>query len=671
MKKELFKGICLIMLLLVTLFSFSIKSNAASFAYEDFNWDEFAKQNKNYWVSRCSEDDDECVDVVLATKERFYTRLYQLLSEVKKKYGTVIDDNIIIATVFYGLDGESFQDPSDDEYSPYNLDDSSDSATKDSYIGNVDESATNYFLNETDSLKTLINSFIGYNFTCLALTNEVPQEYKNSDGTSSWSCPTNEYIVSDGSCLAEVDNYKGNFWDILNISFLGNDNISECQTKVKELGLEYYGLKASAKQEVREEYFWDFLENESYLDNKQHLSDYYGSILSSVNKESMKDLTLDEKEKYKEEIIKVRQRIIKGIKEVVSYYEGVSSQYNVVSQNKYWWPIGSDSTIDVDGVVFASDTPSKITISSPFGLRVDPVTGERNTSHNGIDVPGDLGVTNVISVKDGVISKITNECSDGANADCGGGYGNYIMIQHVDGNYTLYAHLASGSISLNVGDSVKQGQVIGKVGNSGKSTGPHLHFEIRVGGNDISLVQDPLSFVSAENPRASGTSNDILEWIGAMEGTGPVQGDNYQVYADSGGVLTVGHGITLIYNADQFRAHGIEPKNLSVGSLVPKNIVDSIYEEDINARFDNIKALLSQSNITLSENQIAALASLQFNCGNINGFIENYQTYGVSQSLCSNWWEQKALHDASGNYLKGLKNRRIKECNLFVNNKFD
>ncbi len=58
-----------------------------------------------------------------------------------------------------------------------------------------------------------------------------------------------------------------------------------------------------------------------------------------------------------------------------------------------------------------------------------------------------------------------------------GGYGNYIVVRHGNGTQTLYAHNSKNNVSA--GDSVSQGEVIGAVGNSGKSTGSHLHFEIR------------------------------------------------------------------------------------------------------------------------------------------------------------------------------------------------
>ena len=73
------------------------------------------------------------------------------------------------------------------------------------------------------------------------------------------------------------------------------------------------------------------------------------------------------------------------------------------------------------------------------------------------------------------------------STDTGGGFGNEIIIQH-DSNYlSLYGHLSE--ILVNKGDTVKQGQLIGKTGNSGRSTGPHLHFTIKEDGKAVDPVQ--------------------------------------------------------------------------------------------------------------------------------------------------------------------------------------
>lgn len=664
MKKVLCKSFMLSMLLLVTLFSFSIKSYGATFAYKDFNWEEFSSQNKNYWLSLCG-DREDCEDPLLATKKNFYITLYRLLTNVQNKYGVVIDDNIIIATVFYGLDMESFKDPVEGEKNAYNID--TDETTKGSFIGSNDgnaDLAKKYFENETDTIKLLINNFIGYRLTCYGVSSETP-----STGENGVPVCSDGLIPTGDKCVAKLDDYKGTFFESLGL-YYSNDKEKKCNESGLNSGYNNVYISSTKTEEINEDFYWTFLEESNYFDTKDHLQQYYAGVLQLAGKKHMNEIINDDElfKKYESDIITVRKRIIYGIKDVLKNYEGISEKYNSVTTNLYWWPIGSDEINEVDGVSFANGEPSKTNISSNFGLRNGEI-------HNGIDIPGELGVTNVVASKDGVVvysSLSANiSCEDNADETCGSGYGNYVIIEHIDGYHTLYAHMSKDSITLNVGDSVKQGQVLGKVGNSGRSTGPHLHFEVRVGGNDATSVQNPMNYVSNTNTRPFGGTSEFVEWIGNMEGTGPVQGDSYVVYNDSGGVATVGHGITLKYNKEDFLAHGINPDTLSVGSLVPKVIVDSIYQKDLDARSSNIKSLLARKNVVLNDNQIAALISLQFNCGNINGFFENYESYGSSQALCDNWWHNKALHDAKGNRLSGLEKRRRAECDLFVNGNYN
>ena len=79
-------------------------------------------------------------------------------------------------------------------------------------------------------------------------------------------------------------------------------------------------------------------------------------------------------------------------------------------------------------------------------------------------------------------------------------------IEHQDGNTTLYGHMHKNTITVSVGDIVDQGQVIGKVGSSGRSTGMHLHFEVR----ENSIAVNPLNYISENNERPSATSNNVL-----------------------------------------------------------------------------------------------------------------------------------------------------------------
>ena len=67
-------------------------------------------------------------------------------------------------------------------------------------------------------------------------------------------------------------------------------------------------------------------------------------------------------------------------------------------------------------------------------------------------------------------------------------YGEYVIINHHDGTMTLYAHMLAGSRKVSQGQEVSQGQVLGTVGSTGNSTGPHLHFEVRVGGVPVNPI---------------------------------------------------------------------------------------------------------------------------------------------------------------------------------------
>jgi murein DD-endopeptidase MepM/ murein hydrolase activator NlpD len=116
--------------------------------------------------------------------------------------------------------------------------------------------------------------------------------------------------------------------------------------------------------------------------------------------------------------------------------------------------------------------PVNAPITSGFGYRTDPVTGAQ-AFHSGLDLGAACG-TPIKAAGTGVV------ISAGFNT---GGYGNMTLINHGGGLSTLYGH--QSSIIVSAGQNVSQGQVIGYVGSTGKSTGCHLHFEVRVNGNPV------------------------------------------------------------------------------------------------------------------------------------------------------------------------------------------
>lgn len=115
--------------------------------------------------------------------------------------------------------------------------------------------------------------------------------------------------------------------------------------------------------------------------------------------------------------------------------------------------------------------PVDASITSEFGMRFHPILKIRRM-HTGLDFGASVGTT-VRASAGGVVILAEHK----------GGYGNTVVIEHGGGLQTLYGHLSRYTVSA--GQRVSQGQTIGKVGNSGLSTGPHLHFEIRVNGRPV------------------------------------------------------------------------------------------------------------------------------------------------------------------------------------------
>lgn len=139
---------------------------------------------------------------------------------------------------------------------------------------------------------------------------------------------------------------------------------------------------------------------------------------------------------------------------------------------KYVWPV-----------------PSSYIISDYFTER----TWNSQGFHYGLDIAAGDG-TPIVAAESGTVILVKNECTHNygksSSCGCGGGYGRYVIIDHGGTYATLYGHCSD--ITVNVGDRVERGQVIGAVGSTGYSTGFHLHFEVRENGVRI----NPLPFIS-------------------------------------------------------------------------------------------------------------------------------------------------------------------------------
>ena len=156
----------------------------------------------------------------------------------------------------------------------------------------------------------------------------------------------------------------------------------------------------------------------------------------------------------------------KAGKEIAAEIDRLLAESDVVPSNEgFIWPVNTSKNI-----------------SSPIGNRVAP-GGFGSTNHKGVDICNVGFTSSVFAVKSGKVL-LTN------TSGYGGGYGNYVVIDHGGGVTTLYAHMSV--VKVSEGQMVSQGTVLGITGSTGASTGPHLHYEVRING----VYQNPLNYLA-------------------------------------------------------------------------------------------------------------------------------------------------------------------------------
>lgn len=172
------------------------------------------------------------------------------------------------------------------------------------------------------------------------------------------------------------------------------------------------------------------------------------------------DITLTEATlKELEADLKYQEEVIKSLEQEIT-----EEQKAILKENGV--------TLGYDGSGFACPAPSYTRISSEFGWRSDPFTGLK-AYHNGIDMAAAEG-TPIVAAYDGIVGQA------GYNSSMG----NYIYVEHGDGLRTIYLH--ASKLYVEKDDIVLKGDVIAAVGTTGRSTGPHLHFSVRLNGEYVS-----------------------------------------------------------------------------------------------------------------------------------------------------------------------------------------
>lgn len=161
----------------------------------------------------------------------------------------------------------------------------------------------------------------------------------------------------------------------------------------------------------------------------------------------------------------------------ITYRNGEKKSVSVLSENIIEQSSskvitkGTKSILNGTSAVFTSPTRGG-TITSNFGERW-------GKNHNGLDIAGNIGDP-VMAALDGKVKSTFYERD---------GYGNVVILEHEGGVETRYAHMSK--IGVKTGDTVKKGDIVGEVGSTGRSTGPHLHFEVRVNGSPV----DPQKYI--------------------------------------------------------------------------------------------------------------------------------------------------------------------------------
>lgn len=177
---------------------------------------------------------------------------------------------------------------------------------------------------------------------------------------------------------------------------------------------------------------------------------------------SDKMTSLEEEKKILEALEKDKEKFAAQLDAYIEELEKKNGVTQVVAEGKFIWPVPVSST----------------RVTSGYGWRNDPFTGEKSY-HSGIDIADSKG-TPIYASNNGTVIR----------AETDGSYGKYILIDHGGGIYTCYAHCSK--LLVSEGDYVKKGTQIAEMGSTGRSTGSHLHFEVREGKNRV----NPFNYVT-------------------------------------------------------------------------------------------------------------------------------------------------------------------------------
>jgi murein DD-endopeptidase MepM/ murein hydrolase activator NlpD len=175
---------------------------------------------------------------------------------------------------------------------------------------------------------------------------------------------------------------------------------------------------------------------------------------------------------------------------VLTYSESLQEYYFLRSVSGFKRNYGQRFHVNVRPSMW----PVNGVLMGPFGNRIDPFSGE-GAHHTGIDISAPTG-TVVRATGDGVV----------VHAEWSGGYGRLVIVDHGNGTQSYYAHLSK--MSVLPGHEIRQNEIIGLVGSTGKVTAPHLHYEVRLGGIPV----NPVKYLKPPAVLQAAASKDFPFW---------------------------------------------------------------------------------------------------------------------------------------------------------------
>ena len=242
-----------------------------------------------------------------------------------------------------------------------------------------------------------------------------------------------------------LSDFLSSYYIITELSELDSDLIKELEEKKKTIDLSRQKLE-NEKQELA-----------TIVENQTRLS-----------------RTLQNTKKMRESFI---EKLSDDEKDLQTKIDEINAQYDEVNKQILALAEQGIDTAYIGGEL-AWPVPGYTRITSKYAMRVHPITGQYKL-HTGVDIGAPAG-SNFIAANDGIVVK----------AEYNAAYGNMVIIDHGGGISTLYAH--GSEILVQLGQSVKRGESILKVGSTGYSTGPHAHFEVRING----VTTDPLPYIT-------------------------------------------------------------------------------------------------------------------------------------------------------------------------------